>query len=99
MKCEGSCCSYLAAVHDLGPLNLALRERSACLTVHHAEAGLHRETAAHRIAGGIDIRMTAASHIRSELYGFGVEARVIGLVTPVRRLKRFVKVVLSSPRR
>ena len=67
-------------VHDLF---LALRERSACLTVHYAEAGLHRETAAHQIAGGIDIRMTAASHIRSELYGFGFEARVIGLVTPV----------------
>jgi hypothetical protein len=60
--------------------------------LHYAEAGLHRETAAHRIAGGIDIRMTAASHIRSELYGFGFEAHVIGLVTPVCRLKRFVKV-------
>ncbi|MEC7538684.1 MAG: hypothetical protein VYB59_15510 [Pseudomonadota bacterium] len=51
--------------------------------LHYAEAGLHRETAAHQIAGGIHIRMIAASHIRSELYGFGFEARVIGLVTPV----------------
>ena len=75
---------------------LALRERSACLIVHHAEAGLHRETAAHQIAGGIDIRMTAASHTRSELYGLGVEARVIGLVTLVRRLNRFVKVAVIA---
>ena len=51
--------------------SLALREQSACLIVHHAEAGLHRETAAHQIAGGIHIRMTAASHICSELHGFG----------------------------
>ena len=80
-------------VHDLF---LALRAQSACLIVHHAEAGLHRETAAHQVAGSIHIRMTAASHIRSELYGFGVEARVIGLVTLVRWLKRFVKVAVIA---